>query len=282
MLDVQGRFFVCSFRIVTCDASKTLSDLFTRLTKMNQDWQVIAWAETQKLTGNQWNQALAHEPVNTEGSLVVRRGCQSTRSMQIQIHVPMWMTSRTHLAGQTKQTYATIWKELFALVCQTSNPPLPFACSQGQHCTIPRARSDLGDWQLYPNRRPGLSLWMCCWMCCRLSSFIKCAGRAAKRRGSAGNARKILIVLSIFTISWPSSRSISFSRVILLFSSSWWLKSCGLFHRSGRDPFDPYPTGNLGETKAADTRFVSASISGMKLGPNTTQRLRCMQFVTSL
>jgi hypothetical protein len=37
-------------------------------------------------------------------------------------------------------------------------------------------------------------------MCCRLSSFIKCAGRAAKRREIREGARKIAI-LSIFTIS---------------------------------------------------------------------------------
>lgn len=38
----------------------------------------------------------------------------------------------------------------------------------------------------------------------------------------------------------------------------------------GRDPFDPYNTGNLGETEAADTRFVSVSISG------------CQQIVTTM
>jgi len=33
----------------------------------------------------------------------------------------------------------------------------------------------------------------------------------------------------------------------------------GNFTLTGRDPFDPYHTGNLGETKAADTRFVSVA-----------------------
>ena len=32
---------------------------------------------------------------------------------------------------------------------------------------------------------------------------------------------------------------------------------CWNVDMSGRDPFDPYHTGNLGETQAADTKFVS-------------------------
>lgn len=229
--------------------------------------------------------------------------------MQIQIHLItyIWRTSRTHLAGQIKQTYAKIWEDLFAKP-QTLQWHLHVAKGSTVQFHAQEVIWEIGNFTLTGG--PGLWLWMCCWMCCRLSSFIKCAGRAAKRREIREGARKIAI-LSIFTISWPSSRSISFSRVILYYIilyiaficfpfSSWWLKLCGplwTFHHwsnhsgPGRDPFDPYHTGNLGETKAADTRFVSAAdpasqiISGMKLGFATgPQRPMCcnLHFIISL
>lgn len=67
--------------------------------------------------------------------------------------------------------------------------PMAFACSQGQHCTIPRSRSDLGDWQLYPNRRPGAVA---------LNVLLPVSSNVLEEQQSAGKSGKVLERLPFF------------------------------------------------------------------------------------